>query len=526
MRAISLRFKFLATLISAMLTMAIFVGGLSIYEVDRFVRSQTEDYINAFCEKEASQVNSIFHDMEQSVRIMESYVMDFVNSMEDVTDENSRNEIVFRTEEMFADVVRHNNDAIAYYLRFSPDFSDGKTGLFYSKLDGGDEYIRFEPTDLFLYDKNDIEHVGWFWLPYEAGCPVWLRPYYNQNNQVYMISFVVPMYFEEQFIGVIGMDFDFTILTSRVQKIKLYENSYAHLEVDGTIIEYDSPVSPEELSDPDSYLNVSSELINGMTLVLSASYDDIWQIRYEIAFKILLVMLALVAVFTVIAIWVVARMVSPLKKLTEASQKLADGNYDVEIVAGDTREIKLLSTAFENMTMHLREHKRLLHLMAYRDALTGLRNTTAYQSWMSDFNQEIQENSADFGVIVMDVNFLKETNDQHGHDVGNALIVTAAQMISGVFKRSPVFRIGGDEFVVILQKRDLEDYRELLVRFEAECKAASIPAEGESLSVSIATGYAKYDPSKDTQFMDVFHRADEAMYENKRSMKTTGQRKA
>ena len=124
-----------------------------------------------------------------------------------------------------------------------------------------------------------------------------------------------------------------------------------------------------------------------------------------------------------------------------------------------------------------------------------------------------------FGVIVFDINYLKETNDRYGHDVGNKLIVSASHVISSIFKRSPVFRIGGDEFAVILQNRDLDEMEELFMKFDEECRNKSIETEKENIPVSIAKGFARYDSKKDSAFMDVFNRADDAMYENKRKIK-------
>ena len=345
-----------------------------------------------------------------------------------------------------------------------------------------------------------------------------MQPYYNQNNHVLMISYVIPMYYENRFIGIVGMDFDYTVLIDKVHEIKIYEHGFAHLEIDGQV----AHLNDDHAGDKDrsqEYLQVSGELINGMTLVLSASYNDIRQIRYDIALKILYVVLFLAVLFSLIVIFVVRRLVEPLKKLTDASQKLAKGNYDVEIVHSDTHEIKLLSTAFENMTLHLREHEREQHLLAHRDSLTGLRNTTSYRAWVTHFDEELQSQKMDFGVVVFDMNNLKETNDRHGHDAGNQLIVAASRMISGTFKRSPVFRIGGDEFLVILQNNDLRNCEELIMKFDSECANASVKTDRANIAVSIAKGLAVYDPDRDSQFMDVFKRADDAMYENKRGMK-------
>ena len=208
-----------------------------------------------------------------------------------------------------------------------------------------------------------------------------------------------------------------------------------------------------------------------------------------------------------------------LKKLADASIKLSNGDYDVEIVPSNTYEIKLLSTAFENMALQLKEHEKMQHLLAYRDSLTGLRNTNSYWAWITDFDKEIEAKDTDFGVLVFDINYLKETNDRYGHDVGNKLIVSAARLISDIFKRSPVFRIGGDEFLVILQNRDLDEKDALLKIFDEECLSKSVDTDKESISVSIAKGFARYDSEKDTNFIDVFNKADDAMYENKRKIK-------
>ena len=520
MKAHSIQFKFLITVISAVLAITVSVGGLSIYEVDRFIQSQTEDYIDAACKKEAMQINDIFGDMEKSVRIMESYVLDMVKDNPDMKNKDIQNEIIDHAEGMFRDVAKHTNGAVAYYLRINPEISDEKTGFFYSKPDGSNKYIKLEATDLALYDKKDREHVGWFWEPYEAGEAVWMMPYHNQNNDIWMVSYVVPLYCESQFIGVIGMDFDYTVLIDRVHEIKIYENGFAHLEMDDMIIHHDNYQSGTDVSNlSEGYLQVSEELANGMNLVLSASYDDLKQIRYDIAYKILFVMLLLVAVFSFIVFLVVRRIVDPLKKLTEASKKLSNGDYDVEIVDSNTYEIKLLSTAFENMTEHLREHEKRQRMLAYRDSPTGLRNTTAYNEWVTDFDKDISGKSMDFGALVLDLNYLKETNDMYGHDAGNKLIIGAARLISDTFKRSPVFRIGGDEFLVILQNRDLKDCEELFGSFDLDCANTVIETEEESIALSIAKGFAKYDPAIDKQFVDVFNRADEEMYKNKRKMK-------
>ena len=135
------------------------------------------------------------------------------------------------------------------------------------------------------------------------------------------------------------------------------------------------------------------------------------------------------------------------------------------------------------------------------------------------FDKRIREEKPSFGIIMFDLNYLKETNDTYGHDVGNKLIASAARIISDTFKRSPVFRIGGDEFLVILQNRDLEERDALFEKFESDYANTFVEAGDAKLPISIAKGFSTFDPATDTQFSDVFNRADDQMYQNKKNMK-------
>lgn len=521
MKEHSFQFKILLIVLSAILITTIFVGGLSIYEVDSYIQKEAQNFVTVTCENEAIKINNTFESMEKSVRIMENYVLSFFESPADIENRNKQNEIIQFADKMFVNVAKDTNGAIAYYLRLDPTISDSTSGVFYSKIDGGAEYVRLEPTDLSLYDKNDTEHVGWYWQPYEAGKPMWMIPYYNQNNNTYMISYVVPLYYENSFIGVVGMDFDYIVLTQIVQNITIYQNGYAHLELNGVIIHDGSAnTTNAALRDhSEDYLRVSKDLTNGMTLVLSADYEDIRQIRYDIGFKIVFVVLFFSLSFSLIVIFMVRKMVRPLKKLTAASVKLSNGDYNVEIDHSSIREIKLLSTAFENMILHLREYHALQHQLSHQDALTGLRNTTSYKNWVIDFNTKIKDGGVSFGVVVLDINDLKKINDTYGHIFGNELILTASRIICETFKRSPVFRIGGDEFCVILQNRDLENRKALFKSFDSICLATLVNKDNVKFPLRIAKGFSKFDPEKDTQFSDVFERADTEMYKNKKDMK-------
>lgn len=131
----------------------------------------------------------------------------------------------------------------------------------------------------------------------------------------------------------------------------------------------------------------------------------------------------------------------------------------------------------------------------------------------------VQQHTEEF-IAIRSASEAAEVNDTYGHDNGNKLIAGAARIISETFKRSPAFRIGGDEFPVILQNRDLEERDTLFAELDARAKSAAIEVGDTKVPVSIAKGFSLFDPQTDTRFSDVFTRADDEMYKNKKTMKT------
>ncbi|SDB28231.1 diguanylate cyclase (GGDEF) domain-containing protein [Butyrivibrio sp. INlla16] len=119
----------------------------------------------------------------------------------------------------------------------------------------------------------------------------------------------------------------------------------------------------------------------------------------------------------------------------------------------------------------------------------------------------------EFVIVVLDVNDLKKINDTEGHEAGDKCICDACEIICRTFKRSPVYRVGGDEFVVISQDEDYAHSEELVKMIAQHNEEALINGE-----IIIACGMAKYD--KETCVAEVFEAADKRMYENKKYLKT------
>ena len=172
----------------------------------------------------------------------------------------------------------------------------------------------------------------------------------------------------------------------------------------------------------------------------------------------------------------------------------------------------------------LLEEERLvrdLNQRVFFDALTSVRNKGAFSNYIENLQDRMNQGERmEFAIGVFDCDNLKKINDQYGHDKGDVYIQNASRMICRVFQHSPVFRIGGDEFAVILQNEDYQNRDELIDRFEIVQAGNCSAVENRWEKPRIAMGIAVYDPVSDGSAADTIRRADQNMYENKRVGKT------
>ncbi len=166
-----------------------------------------------------------------------------------------------------------------------------------------------------------------------------------------------------------------------------------------------------------------------------------------------------------------------------------------------------------------RQKKNLLsaELMARRDELTGVKNNHAFKEYVNSIEEMIDSNpkALEFAVVMIDINDLKSINDTRGHVFGDEAIQATSRLICESFCHSPVFRVGGDEFVTVLIGKDYNDRDYLMKKLRDESESNRKSRSGPV----IASGMAVYDEN-DLKFSDVLARADHLMYENKKAIKS------
>ena len=154
--------------------------------------------------------------------------------------------------------------------------------------------------------------------------------------------------------------------------------------------------------------------------------------------------------------------------------------------------------------------------LARRDELTGVKNKTAYIELEASV-QNNMDNGMDylpFALVVCDTNNLKQVNDTHGHMAGDEYIKASAKFLCDIFVHSPVFRVGGDEFVIFLRGDDFTARKKLMENLQEQILDNIKTGKG----IILASGMADYDPNIDSLVSDIFDRADKEMYENKQKL--------
>lgn len=149
------------------------------------------------------------------------------------------------------------------------------------------------------------------------------------------------------------------------------------------------------------------------------------------------------------------------------------------------------------------------------DAMTKLYNRAEFERTM---NKMTAKNSRNMGMVVFDLNNLKQFNDKYGHDMGDYYIIVGSEVIQDVFgKWGSIYRIGGDEFCGIVNEMTEEEFCVEQAKMEERMRGLCIPHY--QLRMEIASGYAHFQADRDKTLRDTMKQADALMYERKMLLK-------
>ena len=534
----SLRTRITALTLCVVILAVAIVTALSVAFIRKTEHRKSDQILLLLCETGERNLDYYFNSVQKSVGRVASFVQTDLDGLED----KQLNAHIQRVGKYFDEMASKTNGVLTYYYRIDPEVSTKVKGFWYTNLDG-EGFVSHTVTDITLYDTEDTSELVWFTVPKYKGEAVWLPPYITDNLNMRVISYNVPIYWRGQFVGVVGIEIDYSTMAEQVDSIRLYSNGYAFLsDADGNLF-YHPRIDVTELTAENrpsvpfgavaestfihyNFEGVEKEaawlsLSNGMRLnvaVPSSETEGDWQ---HLIWNILIVATAVLVVSSLFTMLYTRRITKPLEELTEAAEQADRGNYDYALSYDTDDELGRLTNTFKRLSSHMKDHITDLNKQVYVDPLTHVKNKGAFSSAIEDLQTQMESGRAHmaFAVGVFDCDNLKLINDQFGHEKGDVYLKTACRTICRVFQHSPVYRIGGDEFSVILRNEDYQNRESLVRQFEKARRDATASTPHRWEQVHISMGIAVFDPHNDNAAIDVVRRADKFMYENKRRRK-------
>ncbi len=217
-----------------------------------------------------------------------------------------------------------------------------------------------------------------------------------------------------------------------------------------------------------------------------------------------------------------AKLAGIIEKRMHGRDEISElGNQTASMIMELENYMKSL-VEITNQLLETKEQVNAMSALAKKDALTGVGNRNAYEQEIKRIDWQIADGKACFGIVMIDLNYLKRINDTYGHEHGNFALKKCCSLICETFENSPVFRIGGDEFVVLLENDSCDNVQNCIDKFNRNIESQTHDKKLQVWErVSAAIGYAKFDPRQDESVYNVFKRADKAMYARKVAMKAT-----
>lgn len=529
------------TAVVVSVAIAAFFGIRSIIELGN---SDSEKMLLMQCETGEKNLDHYFESVEQSVAMVSS----FAEADLEGTEISDLPDHVERVGSLFNRIAQETNGVLTYYYRIDPEVTDEVEGFWYVDVDGNG-FAPHDVTDISMYDTTDTSQLVWYTVPKNLGKSVWLSPYVTENLDVLVLSYNVPVYKDDIFIGVIGIELDHTTMANQVDNIRLFKNGYAFINDDEGDIIYHPNIDVSKLTEetkpkvPNGLLS-SKDIVrynfegvdkiaawrtlkNGMRLNVAVPVSEINGNWKALVNKLVVVSVVLLIIAIVVTMRFSDHITKPLQKLTEAAKQVDEGNYEVELEHDRTDEVGVLSRTFSQLVSHmkkyidelnelnrdLKEDNLTLEAATIRDSLTGVKNRFALRR---DYDKYVEQ---EIHIMMLDIDDFKGINDNYGHSVGDYLLKRTGDTLIDLFGAEHSYRYGGDEFMVIIPDIPEEDFTRLVEEMGRELEELYL--EDKKLPVRFSAGYVYGHTYLQDDLRFMLRQADELLYKAKGDGKST-----
>lgn len=419
----SIRTKIILSIVLCALLPSLAIGVLSIVNVSKVSNESAEKTLMLSCENQCTEINTWISGVEQSVDALYQIAM---SSLEFDKFQKSRAYVTQYTGNLTESVTRfaENTDGvICAYVRYNPEIAEPTSGLFLTRSSTDEPFTSTTPTDFSMYDKDDTEHVGWYYIPVENGAPIWMNPYLNANVNIYMISYVIPMYVDGVSVGIIGMDIDFSQMTQLVDEVTAFETGYAFLYnnqaeiMNHPVLEHGADMTQVEdgalLPIMDELLDDSMQgtilqytygekekslafysLHNGMKMALTVPDDEVQKETNTLTTSIMVFIIVCLVISILLGVIIGNSIAAPIRKVTDVIERMSRLDFHFtpqqERLAKRRDETGVMVAAVNEMAAVLRE--LIEHIGQIEENI--LENMNRLDQVMQENNAISEDNSA------------------------------------------------------------------------------------------------------------------------------------
>ncbi len=350
----SIKTKIVLVVLMCSLISTVICGSISIVESSRAAKENSGDRMKLLCENQGQKLNGMMQQVSQSVDTLYDLAVSELGDFEKFkTDASYVDEYSQRIAPMLEQTAVHTQGAMSVYIRYNPQFTEPTSGLFYTRDSADSEFKEIEPTDFSMFEPDDLEHVGWYYIPVGNGQPTWMEPYLNSNINVYMISYVVPIFVDGESVGIIGMDIDFSAFTNVLETSGIFDTGYAflaneqgnimhhkELETGSSMAEAGLEAIAASLALPDQEMAIQQytwqgvkksmcymSLVNGMRFILTAPTSEFAAQAKTMRMFILLGALIAMAVAVVVGFLISISLTKPIRQINAIVGETAKFNF-------------------------------------------------------------------------------------------------------------------------------------------------------------------------------------------------------
>ncbi|MBQ1392350.1 MAG: methyl-accepting chemotaxis protein [Lachnospiraceae bacterium] len=380
----SMKKSLVIIVVAVALLSSVVCGSIAIANSQKIAENDAKQNIMISAQKNGEEIDAVLSRIQQSVDTLYDIVLRELDDPKAFrTDKKYVDAYTKKMENTLLEFGNHTEGALTCYIRYNPEFTEPTSGLFYSRENQSSKFQKLTPTDFSMYDPDDTEHVGWYYIPVANKAPIWMEPYENSNLGVYMISYVVPIYIDGESYGIVGMDIDVSELQNIVKKDTIYKTGSSFLATkNDTILQHNELKINTSLNDNKDagvrkllkYMHAKNNkdvlrysyngkdkiaysytLNNGMKLFLTAPMKEVLSDVKNLQTGVILAQFAALFIATIIGLIMSRVIAKPLKPILEIVQ--ATAKFDFKPHAKEQEILKLNNEigAIAAALLHMRE---------------------------------------------------------------------------------------------------------------------------------------------------------------------------